>query len=154
MRALSRKNANRKSLLRNLTTSLILYERVTTTSPKAKELQPIVEKIITKAKEDNLTSRRALLGYLFDKNATKKVFEVLVPRYKKVKSGFVKTYKIGPRPGDAAPMTIIEFIKIQEETSPSTKLGVKEKDAKNEKPETGEKPAGKTKNRKTNAKAK
>jgi len=113
MRALSRKTANRKSMLRNLATSLVLYERIKTTTAKAKEVKPMVEHLLSVAKKNDLTARRRLLSFFFDENATKKAFEVLVPRYKDVQSGFIKTYKLGPRLGDAAEMTILELKKVE-----------------------------------------
>ena len=109
-RALSRKFAYRKSVLRNLATSLILYEQIKTTEAKAKEVKPVVEQLISKAKKNNLEARRYLLGYLFDTNATKKVFEVLVPRYQKVNSGYLKSYKLNARLGDGARMMILKFV--------------------------------------------
>ena len=99
-------------LLRNLTTSLILYEEIKTTQAKAKEVKPIVEHLLFLAKKNDLTIRRRLLGYLLDKKATKKVFEVLVPRYKDLESGFVHVYKVGNRLGDAAPMVILKLKSI------------------------------------------
>jgi len=114
MKALSRKKAHRKSTLRNLVTSLILYERIETSSAKVKEVRPIVEHLINLAKKNNLEAKRSLLGYIFDKNAVKKVFEVYVPRYKTKKSGFIKIYKKGPRLGDASQVSILEFEKIKE----------------------------------------
>ena len=134
MRALSRKKAYRKSTLRNLTTSLILYERIKTTTAKAKELKPVAEHLINAARSQDLTARRQLLSFLFDENAVKKVLEVLVPRFKSIKSGFIKTYKLGQRFGDNAEMSIIEFVKVKEkeDVNPSTTLGVKEKDAEKE----------------------
>ena len=108
-KSLSRKDNHRQSLLRNLATSLILYEEVRTTKAKAKEIKPIVEHLIQVAKKDDLGSRRRALGFLFDEKATKKIFEVLVPRYKKIQSGFVKIYKIGSRLGDNAQMAIIKL---------------------------------------------
>ena len=115
MRALSRKTAYRKSTLRNLATSLILFERITTTTAKAKELKPIVEHLINSSRPGDLNGRRKLLKYLFDENAVKKTIDVLLPRYAKVPTGFIKTYKIGPRLGDAAEMTIVELQKAKEE---------------------------------------
>jgi large subunit ribosomal protein L17 len=114
MRALSRKKANRKSTLRNLATSLILFERIKTTTPKSKELKPIVEHLIHIAKPGDVNSRRKLMAYLFDENAAKKVLEVLVPRYKNLQSGFIKSYKVGIRLGDGADMTILELQKGEE----------------------------------------
>lgn len=110
MRALSRKYANRKSTLRNLATSLILYERITTTTAKAKELRSIIERLLTVAARNDLVARRRLLAYLFDEKAVKKMFEVLAPRFKNIKSGFVKTYHLGARLGDGAEMMMIELI--------------------------------------------
>lgn len=111
MRALSRKNAYRKSLLRNLATSLVLYERITTTTAKAKETKSVVERLINRSKTGDLAARRRLLAYLFDEKATKKVMEVLVPRYKNKKSGFVRIYKLGTRLGDGAEESILELDK-------------------------------------------
>lgn len=111
MRHLSRKYANRKSTLRNLATSLVLYERIKTTTAKAKELRPVVERLFSRALKNDLNARRYLLSYLFDENATKKVFEVLVPRFKGITSGFIKTYRLGKRLGDGADIMIVELVK-------------------------------------------
>jgi len=107
MRALSRKTANRNSTLRNLATSLILYERIKTTMAKAKEVKPIVEKLINSARKVDLTARRKLLAYLFDENAAKKVLEDILPRYKNIQTGFIQSYKLNPRQGDGAEMMIL-----------------------------------------------
>lgn len=114
MRSLSRKKAHRTSLLRNLVTSLILFEKIQTTQAKAKEVKPIVDKLISSAKNADLTARRNLMAYLFDENAAKKVLEVLVPRYKEIKSGFIKSYNLGPRLGDGAEMMMLELINVPE----------------------------------------
>ena len=124
MRALSRKNAYRKSLLRNLATSLILYERITTTTAKAKETKSVVEKLINRSKTGDLAARRRLLAYLFDKNATKKVLDVLVPRYKNKKSGFVRIYKLGTRLGDGAEECLLELDKAP--VAPKVEIEVKD----------------------------
>lgn len=116
MRALSRKTAYRKSTLRNLVTSLFLYERIKTTTAKAKEIKPVAEHLLSIAKANDLNSRRRLLAYLFDENATKKVIEVLVPRYKDLSSGFIKSYKLGARLGDGADMSILELVNAKQET--------------------------------------
>lgn len=113
MNALSRKYANRKSLLRNLATSLVLYEQITTTEAKAKITKEIVEKILSQAKKENLASRRKLLEVLFDENATKKVIEVLIPRYKNIKSGFIKSYRLKTRLGDGAQMMMLSLVNIK-----------------------------------------
>lgn len=113
MNALSRKYANRKSLIRNLATSLVLYEQITTTEAKAKITKEIVEKILSQAKQETLASRRKLLEILFDENATKKVIEVLIPRYKDIKSGFIKSYRLGNRLGDGAQMMMLSLVKVK-----------------------------------------
>lgn len=120
MRALSRKVANRKSTLRNLATSLILAERITTTVAKAKELKPIVEHLINSARPGDLNGRRKLLAYLFDTAAVKKTIDELLPRFANVPTGFIKSYKTGPRKGDGAMLMILEFQKAKE-TKPSDK---------------------------------
>lgn len=134
MRALSRKYANRKSTLRNLATSLVLYERIKTTTAKAKEVKPIVEKLINSARQADLIARRRLLAYLFDKNATKKVLEDILPRYKNIPTGFIKSYKLNPRLGDGAEMTILELVpgdkpKIDTTVIEKSENKIKEKDA-------------------------
>ena len=136
MKALSRKKAHRKSLIRNLVTSFILYERIETSSAKAKEVRPIVERLINLAKKNNLEAKRSLLGYVFSKNAVKKVFEVYVPRYKSKKSGFIKIYKKGPRLGDASQISILEFEKIKE-----TEIKEEENASKNSQKKESEKSA-------------
>jgi len=98
-----------RMLLRNQVTSLILYEEIKTTEAKAKKVKPLFEHLMTMAKKNDLKSRRRILGYLLDKKAAKKVFEVLVPRYQKYSSGLVTSYKIAPRLGDGAPMAIVRI---------------------------------------------
>lgn len=111
VKSLSRKIDHRQSLLRNLATSLILYEEIKTTKAKAREVKRIVEKLISRTKKDKspLNARRYLLGYFFDKNATKKMFEVIIPRFKKVDSGFVKIIRLGSRLGDGAEMVVLKI---------------------------------------------
>lgn len=113
-KSLSRKDNHRRSLLRNLSTSLVLYEEIRTTKPKAKEVKAIVEHFINLAKQDTLAARRRLLGYFFDENATRKIIEVLVQRYKKITSGFIKIHKVGPRLGDNAEMVILKLVPTKE----------------------------------------
>lgn len=118
-KSLSRKKDYRQSLLRNLATSFILYEEIKTTQAKARETKSFVEHLISMAQKNDLSARRRLSRFLFDKKAVRKVFEVLVPRYAKVKSGFILSYKIGRRAGDGAPMTKIQFKEVPvEEKSP------------------------------------
>lgn len=107
---LDRKKAPRRALLRSLATNLILYEKIKTTSAKAKVLRPLVEKLITKGKKNDLIARRELLKYLFKKSAVKKVLEELGPRYKDRKGGYVRIIKLGARSGDGAKLAQIEFV--------------------------------------------
>ena len=109
MRKFGRKKDNRESMLKNLTTSVILYEKITTTEAKAKETRSMVEKAINIGKKGTLDSRRKLLEIFSDKNAVKKIFEVLAPRYKKITGGYVKIYKNGNRLGDGAPKVIVKL---------------------------------------------
>ena len=120
--ALSRKKDYRNNLLRNLATSLVLYEEIQTTETKAKALKPVVEHLIVTAKKNDLVARRQLESFLFDKNATKKVLEVLVPRYKKINSGFIKTFRLGPRVGDSAEVVLMQLIPGQKDIEAVEKI--------------------------------
>ena len=108
---LNRDGAHLDSMLRNLTTSIILYEKVKTTRSKAKLVKPIVEKLITKTKKaSTMQAMRTLNAYLPDKNASKKLVRELKDRYKDRSSGFVRMTNLCFRAGDAAPMVIIELV--------------------------------------------
>lgn len=109
-KTLDRETGPRTALLKNLAQSLILYEKIKTTEAKAKIIRPLVERIITGGKTDSLANRRNLMKYLPTKNAVKKVFEVLGPRYKERKGGYLRIVKLGERKGDAAKMAMIEFV--------------------------------------------
>ncbi|MBI4268484.1 50S ribosomal protein L17 [Candidatus Uhrbacteria bacterium] len=107
---LDRKAGPRRALLKNLATSLILYEKVKTTESKAKALRPYIERLITKGKKNTLQSRRALLRVLPIENAVKKVLEELGPRYAQRPGGYTRITKLGVRQGDAARVARIEFV--------------------------------------------
>ncbi len=107
---LDRKTGPRRALLRNLATSVVLYEKIKTTKAKAKAIQPIVEHCVTLAKGATLHKRRQLIALLTHVNAVKKAFEVLAPRYKDRHGGYTRIVKIGRRVGDAAEMVQIEFV--------------------------------------------
>jgi len=109
-KTLGRKSAPRKALMRNLVTSLVIFEHVDTTIVKAKLLRSDAEKLITVGKENTLTSRRRLLEELYTKKAVDKVLEVLGPRYKDQKGGYTRITRLGQRKGDGAEMARIEFI--------------------------------------------
>jgi large subunit ribosomal protein L17 len=108
---LNRDEAHRNAMTRNMVTSVILYERIKTTAPKAKYIQPIVDKLFSAVKGDNkLTVKRRLNSFLTDKNAIKKMLEELTTRYKDRKSGFTRITQLGFRAGDAAPMVTLELV--------------------------------------------
>jgi large subunit ribosomal protein L17 len=109
-RILGRKIAHRRSMLRNLATSLVLYEKVDTTLQKAKETKAIFEGIISDAKPADLNAYKKISSYLFDIKATRKVRDELVPRYKDRKSGFVRFYRLPNRLGDNSKMARLELI--------------------------------------------
>ncbi|MBD3359876.1 MAG: 50S ribosomal protein L17 [Candidatus Buchananbacteria bacterium] len=107
---LDRKKDPRKALLRSLATNLILHEKIKTTEAKAKAVKPIIERLITKGKTNDLHIRRELLKYLYVENAVKKILEDLSPRYKDRKGGYTRIIKLGNRQGDAAKIVQIEFV--------------------------------------------
>jgi len=107
---LSRNTAARKSLLANLAMQLIIFEGITTTEAKAKELRKYVEPMITKAKRGSLADRRNLLGVLPVKKAVSKLFDVIGPKYKERNGGYTRIIKLEPRVGDGAKMAKIELV--------------------------------------------
>lgn len=109
-RKLNRTSSHRKALFKNMSNSLIGHERISTTLPKAKELKPFVEKIITLGKKNTLASRRQAMSILRDESMVKKIFDVLAPRYKDRQGGYTRILKNGFRHGDTADMAIIEFV--------------------------------------------
>ena len=109
-RRLNRTHEHRKALWANMAGSLIEHEQIKTTLPKAKELRPIVEKLITLAKKGDLHARRQARAQLKEDQYVTKLFDVLGPRYTERKGGYIRVLKAGFRYGDMAPMAIIEFI--------------------------------------------
>jgi len=109
-RRLNRTHEHRKALWANMAGSLIEHEQIKTTLPKAKELKPIVEKLITLAKKGDLHARRHARSQLKEDQYVTKLFDVLGPRYAKRKGGYIRVLKAGFRYGDMAPMAIIEFV--------------------------------------------
>ena len=100
----------REALLRNLATSVILYEKLTTTEAKAKAVRPLVERMITKGKVNTVNSRRALMKVLYDEKAVLKILEVLGPRFKERKGGYTRIIKVGLRVGDGGKTAVIELV--------------------------------------------
>ena len=109
-RKLNKTPEHRKALFKNMLNSLIKYEQITTTLPKAKELKPLIDKVITIGKKNNLSNKKRLFSKLQDKSSVGKVFDVLSARYQKRQGGYSRVLKAGFRYGDDAPMAIIELI--------------------------------------------
>ena len=107
---LGRNSSHRRAMLRNLATSLITHERITTTLPKAKELRGVVEKIVTLGKKGELHHRRKAASYLFEKEAVSKVFGSMAERFKERPGGYLRILRRGIRFGDGAEMATIEFV--------------------------------------------
>ncbi len=107
---LNRTSEHRKALIKNMLNSLIKYEQITTTLPKAKVLRPQAEKIITLGKKDNLQNTKTLISKLQDAKSTNKVKKTLSKRYANRKGGYTRIIKAGFRYGDNAPMAVIEFV--------------------------------------------
>ena len=107
---LNRTSEHRKALIKNMLNSLIKYEQITTTLPKAKVLKPQADKIITLGKKNNLQNTKALVSKLQDINSAKKVKKTLAKRYESRKGGYTRIIKAGFRYGDKAPLAIIEFV--------------------------------------------
>jgi large subunit ribosomal protein L17 len=109
-RKLSRNTSHRRALLRNLVTDLLDHGRLVTTLPKAKEVRPLAEKMITLGKRDSLHARRQLQSYLLRDAVAKKVFDTIAPRFSDRKGGYSRIIKLGNRKGDGADIAIIELL--------------------------------------------
>ena len=109
-RKLQRTSSHRTALFRNMAAALIKHEQISTTLPKAKDLRPFVEKLVTLGKRGGLHARRQALAVLKDAKLTEKLFSVLAERYKDRKGGYTRVMKAGFRFGDAAPAAVIEFV--------------------------------------------
>ncbi len=109
-RKLNRTSEHRKALFKNMLNSLIKYEQITTTLPKAKELKPQIDKVITLGKKNNLNSKKNLFSELQSKTSVDKISKVLSQRYEKRNGGYSRVIRAGYRYGDDAPMAIIELV--------------------------------------------
>ena len=109
-RKLNRTSEHRKALFKNMLNSLIKYEQITTTLPKAKELKPQIDKVITIGKKNNLQSKKNLIAELQSKTSVEKLFKILSQRYQKRKGGYSRVIRAGYRYGDDAPMAVIELV--------------------------------------------
>jgi len=109
-RRFGRSSEHRQAMFANLAASLIKHEQIITTLPKAKDLRPVVEKLVTLGKRGDLHARRQALAKLGDEKMVKKLIDVLAPRYKERQGGYTRILKAGYRYGDAAPVAVIEFV--------------------------------------------
>jgi large subunit ribosomal protein L17 len=109
-RKLNRTHEHRKAMFANMVASLILHEQIVTTRPKAKDLRPIMEKMITLGKRGDLHARRQAISQVRDETCIKKLFDTLAPRYAERNGGYCRVLKAGFRRGDNAPMAVIEFV--------------------------------------------
>ncbi len=109
-RKLNRTSSHRKAMFANMAVALIKHEQITTTLPKAKDLRPIVEKLITLGKRGDLHARRQALAVLQDEVVTRKLFDAIAKRYDSRAGGYTRVLKAGFRYGDAAPMAVIELV--------------------------------------------
>ena len=109
-RKLQRTSSHRAALFRNMAAALIKHEQITTTTAKAKELRPYVEKLVTLAKKGGLSNRRLAHSRIMDEAQERKLFEVIGPRYAERNGGYTRVVKAGIRMSDASPMAIIEFV--------------------------------------------
>jgi len=101
----------RRSVLRNLSTSLLLYGKIKTTEARAKEVSKVVEKLITMAKDDNLNTRKRAYSFLFKKEAVQKLFEMAKNDYSERKGGYTRVLKLSQRRGDGAKTAVLELVK-------------------------------------------
>jgi large subunit ribosomal protein L17 len=109
-RKFSRTSSHRKAMFENMAAALLKHEQITTTLPKAKDLRPIVEKLITLGKRGGLHCRRQALAMLQDTIVTEKLFSAIADRYKERQGGYIRIVRAGFRYGDSAPMAIIELV--------------------------------------------
>ena len=109
-RKFSRRSDHRKAMLANLCASLIKHEQITTTLPKAKDLRPIVEKLVTLGKRGDLHARRQVIAQIGNEGVVKRLFDTIAPRYATRNGGYLRIMKAGFRHGDNAAMAVIEFV--------------------------------------------
>ena len=118
-RKLGRDSAHRKALYSNLAGALIEHGRIQTTEAKAKEVRPVVEKMITLGKRGDLAAHRQAVAFLRSKSVAHKLFAEVAPRYAERAGGYTRVVKLGPRQGDAAPMAYLEFVDYTPDRAPA-----------------------------------
>lgn len=109
-RKLNRTSSHRKAMFANMAASLIEHEQIVTTLPKAKEIRPIVEKLVTLGKRGDLHARRQAISQIRDNDAVRKLFDSIATRYATRHGGYIRIMKAGFRTGDNAPMAVVEFV--------------------------------------------
>jgi len=117
-RKLNRTSAHRKALFRNLVLSLVKHERIKTTDAKAKELRRYADRMVTLGKRGDLSARRLAFAFMQSRDAVKKLFDEIAPRFKERNGGYTRVVKFGFRRGDAAPLSIIEFTDFSDNSQP------------------------------------
>jgi large subunit ribosomal protein L17 len=136
-RKLGRTSAHREALFRNQLQSLVERERIVTTLPKAKELRPIAEKVITRGKHGTVHARRWVLRWVLKRDLVKKVFDDIAPRFEERPGGYLRIVKLGPRPGDGAEMAVLELVDregVAPKAEPAKEGGKAKKEPKSAKP--------------------
>src|ERR1700710_904611 len=133
-RRFNRTTEHRKAMFANMSAALIKHEQIITTLPKAKDLRPVVEKLITLGKRGDLHARRQAVAKIRDLGMVKKLFEVLGPRYKERNGGYTRVLKAGFRYGDNAPVAVIEFVDRDEAAKGLDSGPTQEKRAEQEAP--------------------
>lgn len=118
----NRTSSHRKAMFRNMVTSLLEYERITTTHAKAKELRRIADRMVSLGKKGTLSHRRRALGYVRSKKVVAKLFSILAERFKDRPGGYTRIYKLGARVGDNAPMAIIELVDRDPNAAPRKRV--------------------------------
>ncbi|MFL6202518.1 MAG: 50S ribosomal protein L17 [Thermoanaerobaculia bacterium] len=143
-RKLGRTTSHREALFRNQLQSLVEKEKIVTTLPKAKELRPIAEKVITRGKHGTVHDRRWVLRWVLNRDLVKKVFDEIAPRFTERPGGYLRIVKLGPRQGDGAEMAVLELVERSEaaaaESAPEEKKPKKKAAPKKEQPKSEAKP--------------
>ncbi len=137
-RKLGRTSSHREALFRNQLQSLVENERIITTLPKAKELRPIAERVITKGKHGSVHDRRWVLRWVLSRDLVKKVFDEIAPRFQERPGGYLRIVKLGPRQGDGAEMAVLELVEKSEAAAEEPKKDAKAKAPKKAAPKAGD----------------
>jgi large subunit ribosomal protein L17 len=133
-RKLGRTSSHREALFRNQLQSLVTSERIVTTLPKAKELRPIAEKVITRGKHGTLHDRRWVLRWVLSRDLVKKVFDDIAPRFADRPGGYLRIVKLGPRQGDGAEMAVLELVERESAAAAQPEPSKEAKAPKKDKP--------------------